>query len=107
MPDYVIEDLDSCNIKVKCERHLAKELSDHFTFKVPGHKFMPSYRAKKWDGQIKLYNMYSQKIYAGLEAYIEKFCADRGYSLEVPIEEKKEMVRKSPRIASERFEHIH
>ena len=57
MPDYVIEELDSCNIKVKCERHHAKELSDFFTFKVPGHKFMPSYRAKKWDGQIKLYNI--------------------------------------------------
>ena len=82
MPDYVIEDLDSCNIKVKCERHHAKELSDFFTFKVPGHKFMPSYRAKKWDGQIKLYNMYSQKIYAGLESYIVKFCKERGYTIE-------------------------
>lgn len=89
MPDYVIEDLDSCNIKVKCERHHAKELSDFFTFKVPGHKFMPSYRAKKWDGQIKLYNMYSQKIYAGLESYIEKFCKDRGYTYEKPERKRK------------------
>ena len=89
MPDYVIEDLDSCNIRVRCERHLAKELSDHFTFKVPGHKFMPSYRAKRWDGQIKLYNMFSQKIYAGLEAYIEKFCGDRGYTLDKPDRSKK------------------
>jgi superfamily II DNA or RNA helicase len=89
MPDYVIEDLDSCNIKVKCERHHAKELSDFFTFKVPGHKFMPSYRAKKWDGQIKLYNMYSQKIYAGLESYIEKFCQDRGYTCEKPERKRK------------------
>ena len=89
MSDFVIEDLDSCNIRVRCERHLAKELSDHFTFKVPGHKFMPSYRAKKWDGQIKLYNMYSQKIYAGLEAYIEKFCTDRGYRLDKPSRKRK------------------
>ena len=89
MPDYVIEELDSCNIKVKCERHHAKELSDFFTFKVPGHKFMPSYRAKKWDGQIKLYNMYSQKIYAGLESYIVKFCKERGYTIEPPNRTKK------------------
>ena len=89
MSDFVIEDLDSCNIRVRCERHLAKELSDHFTFKVPGHKFMPSYRAKKWDGQIKLYNMYSQKIYAGLESYIEKFCQDRGYTCEKPERKRK------------------
>ena len=51
MPDYVIEDLDSCNIKVKCERHHAKELSDFFTFKVPGHKFMPSYRKEDGTGK--------------------------------------------------------
>jgi hypothetical protein len=68
MPDYVIEDLDSCNIKVKCERHHAKELSDFFTFKVPGHKFMPSYRAKKWDGQIKLYNMFPDRKIVGTPA---------------------------------------
>ena len=84
MPDFTIEDLDSSQIRVRCEKHLAKELSDHFTFKVPGREFMPAYRQKRWDGQIKLYNLYSQKIYAGLEAYIHKFCEDRNYSLEVP-----------------------
>ena len=84
MPDYTIEDIDSSNIKVRCERHLAKELSDFFTFKVPGREFMPAYRAKRWDGQIKLYNLYSQRIYAGLEAYILKFCEDRNYTVELP-----------------------
>jgi superfamily II DNA or RNA helicase len=84
MPDYTIEDIDSSNIKVRCERHLAKELSDFFTFKVPGREFMPAYRAKRWDGQIKLYNLYSQRIYAGLEAYILKFCQERNYTVELP-----------------------
>ncbi len=63
MPDYTIED---------------------FTFKVPGREFMPAYRAKRWDGQIKLYNLYSQRIYAGLEAYILKFCQERNYTVELP-----------------------
>ena len=34
---------------------LLQELSEFFTFKVPGASFMPSVRAKRWDGQIRLF----------------------------------------------------
>ena len=43
-----------------------------------------SVSCKEMDGQIKLYNLYSQRIYAGLEAYILKFCEDRNYTVELP-----------------------
>ena len=82
MVDLIIEHVDSVNIKVRCERGTAKELSDYFTFKVPGHTYMPAYRNRMWDGQIKLYNMFSQLIYAGLEDYVIKFATDRGYKYE-------------------------
>ena len=81
MSDLVIEPVDSVFIKVDCERSFAKELSDHFTFQVPGHKFMPAFRNKLWDGHIKLYNIYNQTIYAGLADYVEQFARDRSYSL--------------------------
>ena len=57
MNDLVIQPVDSVNIRVKCDRGIAKELSDFFTFKVPGHQYMPAYRNKMWDGQVKLYNV--------------------------------------------------
>jgi superfamily II DNA or RNA helicase len=82
MSDLIIEPIDSVYIKVKCERSYAKELSDFFTFKVPGHTFMPTFRNKMWDGQIKLYNIYKQEIYAGLEDYVVQFAKDRSYSFE-------------------------
>lgn len=82
MVDLIIEHVDSVNIRVRCERGTAKELSDYFTFKVPGHTYMPAYRNRMWDGQIKLYNMFSQTIYAGLEDYVLKFADDRGYKYE-------------------------
>ena len=88
MNDLVIKPVDAVNIKVQCERGLAKELSDFFTFKVPGHKYMPAYRNKMWDGQIKLYNLHSQRIYAGLLDYVIKFAKDRNYSFEVDPEFK-------------------
>ena len=77
MSDLVIEPVDSVFIKVDCERSFAKELSDHFTFQVPGHKFMPAFRNKLWDGHIKLYNIYNQTIYARLADYVEQFARDR------------------------------
>tara|TARA_B100001094_G_C18175806_1_gene797790 strand:- start:548 stop:2044 length:1497 start_codon:yes stop_codon:yes gene_type:complete len=81
MGDLYVTKENSVNIKVDCERGLAKELSDYFTFNVPGHKYMPAYRKKKWDGKIKLYNIYSQEIYAGLLPYVEKFAKDRKYTI--------------------------
>lgn len=80
MSDLIIDDIDSVYIKVACERSIAKELSDFFTFKVPGHKYMPAYRNRMWDGQIKLYNIYKQEIYSGLKDYVIKFAKDRNYS---------------------------
>lgn len=82
MSDLIIEPVDSVFIKVRCDKSYAKELSDFFTFKVPGHKFMPAYRNKLWDGQIKLYNLWTQEIYAGLEDYVVQFAKDRNYSVE-------------------------
>ena len=82
MNKLTIKDIDSVYIKVDCERSIAKELSDFFSFTVPGHQYMPAYRNKIWDGQIKLYNIYSQLIYKGLYDYIVKFANDRNYSIE-------------------------
>ena len=82
MSDLYISKDNAVNIKIDCERGLAKELSDYFTFKVPGHKYMPAFQKKKWDGQIKLYNIFSQEIYAGLLPYVLKFANDRKYSVD-------------------------
>jgi len=80
MNDLTVSHVDSVNIRIDCDKGLAKELSDYFTFKVPGYQFMPAYRSKMWDGTIKLYNIYTQTLYAGLEDYVDVFCKERGYS---------------------------
>ena len=81
MSDLIVSYKDSVYISVDCERGIAQELSDYFTFKVPGYQFMPSYRNKMWDGTIKLYNIYKQELYAGLEQYVKTFAEERGYSV--------------------------
>ena len=55
------------------EPSIAAELSDFFTFEVPGFKFMPAYRSRMWDGKIRLFNIHTGEIYVGLLPYIEEY----------------------------------
>jgi superfamily II DNA or RNA helicase len=71
-------------MNVSCDRGIAKEISEYFTFEVPGHKYMASYRSKFWDGTIKLYNMYDQSLYRGLMDYLTQFAVDRKYTIKIP-----------------------
>ena len=73
-------------IQFECERSVAQELSDFFTFFVPGYQFTPAYKQKLWDGKIRLANLRDFSIYHGLVPYIEKFCIEREYELEVDDE---------------------
>jgi superfamily II DNA or RNA helicase len=70
-------------LKVECETDIAQELSEYFTFFVPGYKFMPAYRNKMWDGKIRLFNPMTRLIYAGVIKHIELFCQERKYELEI------------------------
>jgi hypothetical protein len=39
---------------VECETSLAQELYDYFSFDVPGAKYMPAFKSRRWDGKISL-----------------------------------------------------
>jgi len=72
---------------IKCTSEdlgLLQDLSDFFTFKVPGASFMPSVRAKRWDGQIRLYSKATGKIYKGLLPYIQHFCENHSHTIILP-----------------------
>ena len=73
-------------IQFECERSIAQELSEFFTFFVPGYQFTPAYKQKLWDGKIRLANLRDFSIYHGLVPYIEKFCIEREYELEIDDE---------------------
>ena len=67
---------------VKTEPNISRELSDFFTFEVPGARFMPQYRKRIWDGKIRLYNMINGEIYYGLIPYIEEFAKRNDIDIE-------------------------
>ena len=77
-----IQKYDEVFVKVRSEAGIAYEISEHFTFIVPGAKFSPAVRNKVWDGKIRLYNVITGLIYAGLVPYIEEFAKTREYDIE-------------------------
>jgi len=74
---------DNTALTISCERGIAMEISDHFSFFVPNYRYMPAYRNRTWDGRIKLYNIQTGEFPYGLYLYLKKFCDDRGYRLTV------------------------
>ena len=83
MSDILIQKVDEVYIKLRCEQHILQELSDHFTFEVPGARFSPSYKNKFWDGKIRLLDLRSNTIYSGLLGRVRSFCDTMGYTYKV------------------------
>ena len=79
----VLSDLDPSTVQ---------ELSEFFTFEVPGAKFMPTYRNRIWDGKIRLFSPQTGQIYVGLLNYVKKFCDTN--NIKYTIEEGVEDVRR-------------
>ena len=83
MSKIIIHKLNEAFLKIECENGIAQEISSYFSFRVPGYQFVPAYKNKIWDGYIKLFSLKDFTIYHGLVPYIEKFCKERDYTLEI------------------------
>jgi superfamily II DNA or RNA helicase len=72
---------DEVYLKINCEDGVAQEICDYFTFQVPGFRFMPAYRMKIWDGNIRLFNIHNRLLYSGLLEYVFIFAEKRNYQV--------------------------
>jgi superfamily II DNA or RNA helicase len=66
---------------VDCDAGIAQELSEYFSFFVPGYKYMKLYKRKIWDGKIRLFNSISRELPAGLYPFVDEFCKRNSYTL--------------------------
>lgn len=83
MSDLIIYKINESYVKIECEKSIAQELYSYFSFRVPGYQFVPAYKNKLWDGYIRLFSLKDFHIYHGLVPYIDKFCKERNYKLEL------------------------
>ncbi len=79
MIKVTIEKLDEVYVRVFSEASVEQELADFFTYEYPGAKYTPQYRARLWDGKVRLYDQLRKTLYVGLVDYVQKFCERNGY----------------------------
>ena len=80
MTDVHLRYINSVYVKVLAEPSIMMELSENFTYFADNYKFHPRYKARIWDGRIRLLNGLTGLIYAGLAQRIKKFCDARDYT---------------------------
>lgn len=81
--DLKITKVNDVFMRIEGDRGLLMEISDIFTFTVPGAKYMPSVKNKYWDGKIRLFNLNTRMLYVGLLVELLNFAKLRDYQTEV------------------------
>ena len=94
-----ISKINEVYLELEVDEDVSRELSDYFTFEVPGAKYMPHYRRKLWDGKIRLFSPHNGRIYVGLLPYIKEFCSRNSieYIIEKGVEDDRNVIRESVR----------
>jgi superfamily II DNA or RNA helicase len=83
MSDIVIQSKNHVHCQIdSADVGVLQELSDFFTFEQPGARFMPQYRAKLWDGKVRLFNLFTREIYTGLVPYVKLFAEQNQYKVD-------------------------
>lgn len=77
-----VEKISEVFLRVYAEPGIAQELSEFFMFEVPGARFTPAFRAKVWDGKLRMYDLHRKTLYVGLLKYLVEFCEINGYDIE-------------------------
>ena len=81
MTTVTVEKLDEVYMRVFADPSVEQELADFFTYEYPGARFTPQYRARLWDGKVRLYDQLRKTLYSGLIGYVEQFCERNDYLL--------------------------
>ena len=76
MRNLILTKKNDVHLVIDADEDVRRDLGEHFTFSVPGFKFMPAYRSRHWDGKIRLFSYTNGQIYTGLYPYILNWCKE-------------------------------
>jgi len=77
-----VEKINEVYIRIKADADIRRELSDYFSFQVPGYKFTPQFRNRVWDGKIRLYSYATGQMYVGLYPYLKDWCNKKNIQIQ-------------------------
>ena len=76
-----IEKINEVYIRIYTDPSIAQELSEFFTFEVPGARFTPAFKARIWDGKIRMFDLHRKTLYLGLLKYVQDFAERNNYDI--------------------------
>lgn len=78
-----IEKPNASRIKILSDKSIALEIRDKYTFYAQSYKHHPKFKAKLWDGKIRMFNSQSRTMAAGLLTNLCDFFKEQNYEFEV------------------------
>lgn len=76
-----VEKISEVFLRIYGDPGCEQELEMFFTYDVPGAKFTPKFKARLWDGKVRLYSIIRKTLYVGLFNYLVEFCKRNNYEL--------------------------
>lgn len=93
MTKIFVEKVNEATLRVTSDDFgIEQEINQFFSFEVPGARFMPSFKAKIWDGIARLYDVHRKNLPGGLFEYVKYFANQREYTVECSFDTDKEEV---------------
>lgn len=82
MTDIILAPYNHSHCYVWADTGPERDLSDEFSYVVPGSEFMKRGFRKNWDGKVRLLNKTTKLIYAGLAPRIVTWAEKNSYTIE-------------------------
>lgn len=82
MTKIYVEKINETFIRIHTEAGIEQELSDNFTFFANNYKWHPKFKARIWDGKIRLYSTLKKTLYTGLLEDVKRFADKNGYEVQ-------------------------
>tara|TARA_R110000772_G_scaffold138575_5_gene247583 strand:- start:2273 stop:3766 length:1494 start_codon:yes stop_codon:yes gene_type:complete len=77
-----IEKISEVHLRIYSDPNCEQELESFFTYEVPGAKFTPKFKARLWDGKVRMYSLIRKTLYVGLYNYVLEFAKRANYTVE-------------------------
>ena len=87
MSDIIrVEKINEVHMKLTANAGTLQEISEFFSFRPTGYQFSPKFKAKVWDGYIRLVTPFNPFLYIGLLDLLKDFAEAREYQLIIDAE---------------------
>jgi superfamily II DNA or RNA helicase len=80
--NIVIRKYNETYVKIEADIIVLQAISDYFSFFADNYQFTPKYRAKQWDGKIRLYDMIKNLFPIGLLFKLHIWLEKQGFEIE-------------------------